>query len=228
MTPGGRPGYGRRVHPPRVVTFLAMLGLVLGGGCTVGEGVGSVRGQLRVPICEIDNDHFDLQPRFYGAEWQQGSLAIHISQGGDTGEFSDELVLRVDDTAYVAAHLNERIAVGPPQAAPVQAVLRLNRTCGRQSITRYAPNVGLEAVRGYVVFQSVYRGDPGADATGRLIHISEMSLALRDPRLVQNVRLDRPIPEGPREPPLLPETRADLEGELQFYFSRGRPAQRFQ
>jgi len=208
--------------------LVALLCVALGAGCTVGEGVGSVRGQLHLPICGIDDDHFDLQPRFYGAEWQQGSLAIHISQGGDTGEFSDELVIRVDDTAYVAAHLNERIAVGPPQTAPVQAVLRLNRTCGRQSITRYAPNVGLEAMRGYVVFRGVYRGDPGADAPGRLIHISEMSLALRDPRLVQDVSLNRPVGEGPREPPMLAEARADLEGDLQFYFSRGRPAQRFQ
>jgi hypothetical protein len=202
--------------------------VLLGGGCTVGEGVGTVRGQLRVPICGIDDDQYDLRPQFYGAEWQQGSLAIHVSQGGDTGEFSDELVLRVTDTAYIAAHLNERIAVGPPGATPVQAILRLNRACGRQSITRYAPNVGLEAMQGYVVFAAVYRGDPGGEAAARLTHITEFSLSLRDARLVSNLRLDRPLPEGPREPPALEETRAELEGELQFYFSRGRPAQRFQ
>lgn len=128
-------------------------------------------------------------------------------------------MLRVTDTAYIAAHLNERIAVGPPGATPVQAILRLNRACGRQSITRYAPNVGLEADQGYVVFAAVYRGDPGGEAAARLTHITEFSLSLRDARLVSNLRLDRPLPEGPREPPALEETRAELEGAAVLFLA---------
>ncbi|MBL8600629.1 MAG: hypothetical protein JNK72_01765 [Myxococcales bacterium] len=201
----------------------------LSGGCTVGEGVGTIRGALTVPICNVNDGDFDLAQDFYGGEWHEGSLLIHISRGGENGEFGDEFVLRVDDTGYVARHLGERIAIGPAGVAPVQAVLRLNRLCGRQSITRYAPVVALEGFEGYAVFRSVYRGDPNADAPARLTHVSEFSVALRDPRDFRNTRPDREFAENaPREPAPLPPARGELEGSFQFYFSRGRPAQRFQ
>lgn len=195
--------------------------------CSVGEGVGVVRGEVRIPLCGIDERAFDFAPTFFGGEWYAGSLMIRIGEGGDLGEFSDELIFRVRDTRYVAEHLNQRIPVGPD--AQVQAVLRLTKRCGRVSITRPSPNGSVEAFAGYIKFAAIYRGSPVADAPARLTEVTEFSLAMRDP----NPRTDlfAPTPSAvnaPREPAALEPGRAELEGSFRFYFASGRPAQRFQ
>lgn len=203
------------------------LGLALGLGCTVGEGEGTIRGVVRIPACEIDDRAFDLAPSFFGGEWYAGTLMIRIGQGGDLGEFSDELLFRVRDTRYVAERLNQRIPVGPSE--PVQAILRLTRRCGRVSITRPSPNGAVEAFAGYVVFSSIYRGSPVAEAPARLTEVTGFSLALRDPS--PRTDLFQPAPSAvnaPREPRELEPARAELEGSFRFYFASGRPAQRFQ
>ena len=205
------------------------LGLVLAAGCSVGEGSGDVRGPLHLAVCGVSTDLFDLRPTFFGGDFHDGSLVIRVAQGGETAEFSDEFVWRVNDTAYVAAHLNERIPVGPAGVAPVQATFRPNATCGRSNISRYAPTVALEAMSGYVIFSSIFRGDPNADATLRLTEVTQFSVALRDPRVVRDNDPSR-APSGPaaREPLVLPDSEAELEGWFRFYYVRGRPAQRFQ
>jgi hypothetical protein len=205
------------------------VGLAVLAGCSVGEGSGDVRGPMRIEECEVDTPLYDLRPSFFGGDFFDGSLIIRVAQGGETAEFSDEFVWRVNDTSYVAAHLNERIPVGPAGVAPVQATLRPNASCGRINISRYAPTVALEAMSGYVIFSSIYRGDPNADATLRLTEVTQFSIQLRDPRVVRDTDPSRP-PSGPatREPPVLADSVGELEGWFRFYFVRGRPAQRFQ
>ncbi|GEM_PF-1329956 len=205
------------------------LGLVALAGCSVGEGSGDVRGPMHIAVCSISTGLFDLRPTFFGGDFHDGSLIIRVAQGGETAEFSDEFVWRVNDTAYVASHLNERIPVGPAGVAPVQATFRPNASCGRINISRYAPTVALEAMTGYVIFSSIYRGDPNADATLRLTEVTQFSIQLRDPRVVRDTNPSRD-PSGPaiREPPVLADSVAELEGWFRFYFVRGRPAQRFQ
>ena len=63
--------------------------------------------------------------------------------------------------------------------APVQATFRPNAQCGRINIARYAPTVALEAMSGYVIFSSIYRGDPNADATLRATEVTQFSIELR-------------------------------------------------
>lgn len=205
--------------------------LLLGAlaGCSVGEGSGEVRGPLHVEVCSVSDDLFDLQPTFFGGDFYDGSYLIRISQGGETAEFSDEFTWRINDTAYVAAHLNQRIPVGPAGVAPVQATFRPNRSCGRVSTSRYTPTVALEAYSGYVIFSSIFRGDPNADATLRLTEVTQFSISLRDPRPAVNTDPSRD-PTGPaaREPPVVSDSVAELEGWFRFYYVRGRPAQRFQ
>lgn len=208
---------------------LALL-LVAGLGCSVGAGEGVARGPIRLPACELDDAVFDLEPDFFGGDWYGGTFTIQLSRGGDTGEFNDALLFRVVDTSYVAAHLGERIPVGPSGVTPVQATLRLSRTCGRTNIARWSPNGALEAFAGYIVFQSIYRGSPNADAPQRLTDVSEFSLSLRDPRQLRDISPLQPSTSAAigQEPPVLPQAFGELEGRFSFYFSRGRPAQRFQ
>lgn len=213
-----------------VTRVLAPALAALAVSCSVGDGVGEVRGRLMVQACALDVPRYSMQPGFFGGEWHQGSYTIQISQGGDTGDYSDELVFLVDDTGYVAEHLNERIPVGPPGVSPVHAVLRLTRSCGHREILQTVPNVALMAYRGYAVFEAIYRGDPSADAAARRTAVSSFSIALEDPRVVRDytqTARERAVGEG-REPAVLTRSRAELEGSFEFYFVRGRPAQRFQ
>lgn len=198
-------------------------------GCSVGEGDGDVRGPLHVAVCDVSTDLFNLRPTFFGGDFHDGSLIIRVAQGGETAEFSDEFVWRVNDTAYVAAHLNQRIPVGPAGVAPVQATFRPNALCGRRNISRYAPTAALEAMSGYVIFSSIFRGDSNADATLRLTEVTQFSVVLRDPRVVRDHDPSR-APSGPaaREPIVLADNVGEFEGWFRFYYVRGRPAQRFQ
>lgn len=214
----------RRVRVNLGAVALCLLSTI---ACSVGEGEGVVRGEVILPVCDIDDRAFSFRAGFFGGEWYAGSLTIRIGEGGNLGEFSDELSFRVNDTRYVAEHLNQRIPVGPD--APVQAVLRLTKSCGRVSITRASPNGAVEAYAGYIQFSSIYRGSPVADAPARLTEVTEFSLAMRD----ANDRPDLFSPQpgavnAPREPMLAGAARAELEGSFRFYFASGRPAQRFQ
>lgn len=208
----------------------AAVALTLTVSCSVGDGTGAVRGRLMVEACSINDQNYSMQPEFFGGDWHLGTFTIQIARGGDTGEYADELVFLVDDTAYVAQHLNERIAVGPSGVAPVHAVLRLTKSCGRRELVQTSPNVALEAWRGYAVFESIYRGDPNADASARRTAVTSFALELSDPRAVRdytNSAGGRAVGEG-REPAPVSQSRAELEGNFEFYFVRGRPAQRFQ
>lgn len=202
----------------------------LGLGCSVGAGEGTARGPIHLPACSIDSPRFDLAPDFFGGDWYGGTFTIQLSHGGDTGEFNDALLFRVNDTAYVSAHLGERIAVGPAGVAPVQATLRLSHACGRRNVARWAPNGALEAYAGYIVFTSIYRGAPSSDAPQRFTDVSAFSISLRDPRQLRDISPLQPTVSTSvgQEPPVLSEAWGELEGNFSFYFSRGRPAQRFQ
>lgn len=180
-----------------------------------------------MPVCSLDERAFDLRPEFFAGEWYAGTLTIRIGAGGSLGEFSDELSFRVLDTRYVAEHLNQRIPVGPN--APVQAVLRLTKSCGRVSITRPSPNGSVEAQTGYVQFSSIYRGSPVADAPARLTEVTEFSISMADTSPRSDLFAPQPgAVNAPREPVALAPARAELEGSFRFYFASGRPAQRFQ
>lgn len=198
-------------------------------GCSVGAGNGEVRGPVHIEACSVSDDLYDLKPTFFGGDFFDGAYLIRIAQGGETAEFSDEFTWRINDTSYIAAHLNERIPVGPAGVAPVQATFRPAHLCGHVSTSRYTPTVAMEALSGYVVFSSIFRGDPNADATLRLTEVTQFSISLQDPRITRDTDPSRD-PTGPaiREPAIIASATAELEGNFSFYYVRGRPAQRFQ
>lgn len=214
---------------PRV-TRVGLVAALLAGACSVGDGEGEVRGRLMVAACDLQVPDYSMQPDFFAGDWHEGTYTIRIAQGGASGDYNDELVFLVDDTRYIAQHLNERIPVGPPGVTPVHATLRLSKSCGSRELIQVTPNVALSAMRGYIVFEAVYRGDPNADAAARRTTASSFSLALEDPRVVRDTTgtvTDRSVVDE-REPVVLARSRAEIEGRFDFYFSRGRPAQRFQ
>lgn len=214
----------------RAVKATVAAAALLAASCSVGEGTGEVRGRLRVQACALDDARYSMQPTFFAGDWHQGTFTVRVGQGGDTGDYSDELVVLVDDTAFVAQHLNERLPVGPPGVTPVHVSLRLSKSCGHSELVQRSPVVALQATRGYVVFEAIYRGDPGSDAAARRTAVSSFSVYLEDPRVVRDedrVVSEPMVGEG-REPPVLGRSRAELEGRFEFYFARGRPAQRFQ
>lgn len=214
---------------PRV-TKTAVLAALLASACSVGDGEGEVRGRLMVAACDLQVPHYSMQPDFFAGDWHEGTYTVRIAQGGASGEFNDELVFLIDDTRYVAQHLNERLPVGPPGITPVHATLRLSKSCGNRELLQNVANVSLSAMRGYIIFEAIYRGDPNADAAARRTTASSFSLALEDPRTVRDTAgtvTDRSTVDD-REPIVLARSRAEIEGRFDFYFSRGRPAQRFQ
>jgi hypothetical protein len=175
-----------------------------------------------VHLCGIDDPHFSLEPTFFGGDFYAGSFTIRLQHGGDNAEFSDELTFQVDDTEYVARNLDRRLPVGGAGVAPVHAVLGLTRSCGRRGTTQRGQNVALEAFSGYIVFHSIYRGSSIATPEARNTEVTEFSIALRDPRPVRDF-VDSATPE----PQDRTSSTGELEGRFQFYFTRGRPAQRF-
>lgn len=214
----------------RRVTRVAVPAVLLAGACSVGDGEGEVRGRLMVAVCNLNVPRYSMQPDFFAGDWHEGTYTIRIARGGASGEFNDELVFLVDDTRYVAQHLNERIPVGPPGRTPVHATLRLSKSCGSRELIQTTPNVALSALRGYIVFEAIYRGNPNADAAARRTTASAFSLALEDPREARDTTgtvTDRSTVDD-REPAVLPRSRGEIEGRFDFFFARGRPAQRFQ
>jgi hypothetical protein len=210
----------------RRLSAAILLGFV---GCSVGAGTGEVRGRVAVAACALNVPRYSMEPDFFGSDWHQGSLTIHVAKGGDTGDYNDEFVILVDDTSYIARHLNERVPVGATGITPVHATLRLTRSCGRTALAQAVADAALEAYDGYMVFEAVYRGDPNGDAAIRRTSVSEFSLRLRDPRVLRDITASgggRAVGEG-REPALLSGGTAELEGRFEFFFTRGRPAQRF-
>lgn len=213
---------------PRVKRLLAVV-TALVAACSVGDGEGEVRGRLMVPACNLAVPRYSMQPDFFGGDWHEGSFTIHIARGGSTDEVKDELVLLIDDTGYVAEHLNERLAVGAPGVTPVHAILRLTKSCGAEALVTRTPDVAMPATRGYVVFEAIYRGAPSTDAAARRTTVSAFSMAFDDPRVVRDTTyaVSEPVVGEGREPAVVGQSRAELEGRFDFYFTRGRPAQHF-
>jgi hypothetical protein len=202
-----------------------------------GSGEGEIRGQLVAPECRLDGG-YDLHPTFFGADRSGVALAIRIQNGGSAPDFTDNLVITVDDTDEVAAQLarsTARDAEGRPvvtlPVAPrgvpgvlVHATLSPNWSCGRRRVTALGQNVGLWAYEGTITFRAIDQGDrpqpAGAPERARLTDVSELRLRLHDPRPIGPV-----APEG--VPPDAAVGSAELSGWFRFEFSRSRPAQFF-
>jgi hypothetical protein len=144
----------------------ALIAIALVPACSIGQGQGSVTGELDVPDCW--SGRFDLHPDFFaavpatgsnGVPAQTNSMQLRIQSGDDFQTFSDGVIITIDDATLIrgggsagAGLLDVPLVVGlPPSALPpgvpitpvanppiVHAALYLNRTCRTQNDALYA------------------------------------------------------------------------------------------
>jgi hypothetical protein len=89
----------------RWIPVLAFVAIT--GACSLGDGVGSVTGELNLPDCW--EGAFNLQPTFFAAaaypqqpyQNQPQSLTIRIQNGGNFETFSDGVAILIDSIAQV-------------------------------------------------------------------------------------------------------------------------------
>lgn len=198
------------------------------GGCTMGAGDGEVESeQLHVSHCM--NGPFKLGPTFFVGVPYRHRFLMRIQRGGDLQEFSDGLSVLVDDVRYIEANLGEPIKVGLPSSvepvagelggnierAPVHLALYLHRTCRQQISTLYA-------LRGVIVFQSIFNGDPYEPNPEKRLTSAKFDVVVGDPRSSSSVADD-----SSRDWSTDQVNQSQLKGWFQFYFERGQPGQPF-
>lgn len=187
------------------------LGAMSWCACSVGSGTGSIRGELRDPHCGLDLSDYDLAPTFFGAEYTQNRgdptaailVAIRVQRGGARELDSDGIRLLVLDAAAVRATLGEPLIVRPDHDSLLQATFYYGETCpGGAPDDYHSVPALLEAVSGTVTFHALHV--PG-DASGAIsATIDELTFA---------------SPDGTRS--------GVLQGDFEFAYQRGRPAQPF-
>ncbi len=212
------------------VSALALLSapLVLHASCvSIGEGIGAaVSEELIAKDCW--NGAFNLRPDFFAADPFRNSMHIRIQRGSDLLEFSDGVVILVDDIEAIRGQLDTPIPVTLPRGvappgvpvgtfcgeslcdSPVHVVLYLLDSCHTQNVVLYA-------TEGTVTFQEIFSGDPNEkDATEKLTN-GQFDVMVGDPRDI--------VLTG-EEAGTIPN-QSHLAGNFRFFFQRGQPAQRF-
>ncbi|MBI2393896.1 MAG: hypothetical protein HYV09_30270 [Deltaproteobacteria bacterium] len=205
---------------------LAMVALaaaaLMSTSCEVGQGVGRVYGDLRVEGCGgKDLSAYSMDPHFFGAIAVGRQLLIRIQRGGDLQEYTDNLVIAVDDLDKVVdnqpieVQLQRPPGSGPEVPAPlVRMTLSLRGTCGSGKVgPNDNPAVVLHVVRGTITFKSILRGDPSSsDTNSKRIEGFFNELVLEDPRH----EVGQPA-----------RSAGTLSGDFKFFYQRGGPAQPF-
>lgn len=127
-------------------------------GCSLGEGTGSVKGTLNIPLCW--SGPFNLNPNFYAADPSMNSLFIRIQNGTDYDIFSDGVSILVNNVHAVRgdppypSELDKPLTLAlPPGVVPlgdpvqvnanpasVQLALYLDKSCQTEDVTLYALN----------------------------------------------------------------------------------------
>ena len=145
---------------------------------------------------------------------------IRVQRGDNVEEMSDGLIVVVKDVAAVRKQLGQPVKVGLPAGVSPPGVpiveqrdppivnlsLYLHNAC-------HAQNATVQAVAGEITFSSLFNGNVNTSrAEDRLTHAT-FSADFTDPRL---------------DPQENPNVVSRVEGEFEFYFERGQPAQPFQ
>jgi hypothetical protein len=194
--------------------------------CSTGEGTGNVASD-RLFIEGCWNGGFDLKPTFFAAQPHLSeSLMIRVQRGDDIEEVSDGLLVVVEDVANIRQNqLGQPLQVGlpvgvTPPGFPVTAnpnppkvslALYLQETCHLQ-------NASIYSIGGTITFNSLFSGDPNEDNAEDRLTDAVFNADFADPR--------KATPgSSPLEFPA--EVVSVVEGNFNFYFQRGQPAQRF-
>lgn len=209
---------------------LALLALVGGFGCSVGQGVGYVRSDdLYVDQCY--QGPFDLQPTFFGANPFEDTLTIRVQRGERDILVSDGLTMLVYNVSAVRrSALDTELPLGlpvgvsplgyplPADPNPPAATLSLflNNSCRSQ-------NSVLSAVSGGVTFTKLFSGNLNEENSDDRITDGSFHATVVDPRrAVSDTDADgNPTFTYPEE------WTSEIEGSFNFVFHRGTPAQPF-
>lgn len=202
------------------VSRFGVVALFVLSGCTTGAGDGRVWGELYLPECGIETDNFDMNVDFFAADYFDNTLTIRMQTNGQIATFVDgvHLLIRdvraMSDSAEGTVHnvtvepsLEEFRESGdresPPKTtfdSPAQVTLYLNDTCpgNRLAFTDGAGTLEME---------SIY--EPGVERRIRGV----FHLAFVDGRHRQS-----PDDASPH---------AEIQGEFDFNYTRGKPSQPF-
>jgi hypothetical protein len=217
-----------RVRRRLVRALLA--GAIAGLGCSVGQGEGSATSDdLYVPGCW--EGPFDLGPTFFGANPFDDTLTIRVQRGEREIGVSDGFTMLINNVRAVRSlGLNTALPLGlplgvtpfgyplPPLPNPPVAslTLYLNNSCRRQNSLLYS-------VGGSVTFTKLFSGDPSEENAQDRITQGTFSAIVVDPRdAVPSTSPDAGAPYS------FPSSRTSvLQGDFDFVFHRGIPAQPF-
>ncbi len=188
--------------------------------CSTGAGNGRVWGSLDLPSCGIETDDFDMDVDFFAADYFDNTLTIRLQRTGQTPTFTDGVTLVVRDVEAMSAAPTDQtheIHVEPSwdsfkqsghdagtpvttTASPVKVSLYLNETCPDNRL-------GFSDGAGTLTMESIYV--PGKQKRIK----GTFQLEFVDPRHWKS-----PEEFGPH---------AEIHGEFDFNYTRGKPAQPF-
>jgi hypothetical protein len=139
------------VNAPRLIMgwmrclWLACLAAAV-AGCGLGDGTGTLSGQLYLRGCTHDYDYgalgapadYNMHPSYFVADpvnalassrplHPVNKLSLRVQPSGNRADETDLLYINVGDDSQVAGALNVPLDVGP--ASNVRATLTLNNTC---------------------------------------------------------------------------------------------------
>ena len=200
----------------QICTFFVVISCL---SCSTGAGDGELRGTLILPSCGLEKFNFNLKVDFFAASYFENTLTIIMQHTGKERAFADGLVLVVRDVKQanqklteeldltVEPNLEEFLQNGPDagmptttSSSPARATLYLNRTCPDNTL-------GFTDGAGTLVFDSIYLPDKEKRIKGSL------NLKFVDPRTWKSLE-----EQG---------DRAEINGEFNFKYSSGSPAQPF-
>jgi hypothetical protein len=169
--------------------------------CSVGHGDGEVTGTVNLPGCR--KGAYALNPTAFFAQAAEQLLRISVQRGSDVEVRSDGIAVLVEDASRVKREgLNRDLALGMMGDPRIDMTLYLNESCPAE---RDFTPVVLGAVSGTVRFVEIYA--PRVDKDEVRIQARFTNVRFEDPRTS--------------------ERWAELEGDFDFLYVRGSPAQRF-
>jgi hypothetical protein len=162
---------------------------------------------INVPQCELLDEPYSLQPSFWGGELVvDDQLEIRMQRSGALESASDGIRILVRDPTRVKRELIGTpidLATLDPFQPAVRMSLYLNETCPVE-FTRIPVNY--ESISGSVTFAAIYA--PEVDDQDFRITMT-----------FENVRFEADMRSE--------DHFAVMDGDMDFLFNRGRPAQRY-
>ena len=179
-----------------------MVALGVLGACQDPYGRGLISAQVTAPGCEINDELIEFAPRFYGAAIVDDKhLEIRVQRDSDFQDFSDGMSLFLENAKEMSETARDQpLVFGVPAANELRANFYLNARC---MVVHRTLGVNFAANGGTITFSAF--GPPGGD--------EQIVATLNNVSFVD--------PTAPTE------RFATVNGRFDFFYTRGRPAQRF-